>query len=117
LCAASSGVDDDRVDTGALERGDVALRERRSVILRADVRMKRAAADLSWCIDDGDPEAREHPGRRRMDVAIRDAHHAPEEERDARDRCGWRRRRVIARASERRIQTLETTEPRRQSIA
>src|SRR5207248_683805 len=43
--------------------------------------------------------------------------HAPEEERDARDRCGWRRRRVIARASERRIQTLETTEPRRQSIA
>src|SRR5687768_15929524 len=59
LRAASSGVDDDRVDRRLLERGDVPARHRAGVLALAGMRVKRATARLRWRVDHRDALSRE----------------------------------------------------------
>ena len=74
--------------------------------------MKGSAAGLARHIHYLDAETREDPCGRGVDVAVRDAHDASEEQRDAGDRSGRGGGGVVARPPERRVHRLETPEAR-----
>ena len=104
LRAAAGGVDDDRVDVRLVERGDVAARQRSSVLALAGMRVQRAAARLCRRVDDRNALSRQDAGSRGVHIAVRDAHDAAEQERDARSRSGRWCRRAVPRSTERWIE-------------
>ena len=88
LRAASGGVDDHEIDGGLLERADVAASQLPRVVALAGMCVKRAAARLRWSVDRGDALSRENAAGCGVDVAVRDAHHASEQESHARTGSG-----------------------------
>ena len=82
--AAAGRVHED--DLGALECGDVLLREPYRLGLVAGVRMERTAARLSRRVDDLGTEVCEYAGRRGVHVSVGRPHDASKNERDGRPR-------------------------------
>jgi hypothetical protein len=114
---AARSVDHDRVESRGFECCDVVLRERDRVGALAGVRVQRATADLGRRVDDSDAQAREHPRGSGMHVAVRNAHDAAEQQCDARDGSGRRRRRLIVRSRQRRVEAFEPAQAPRQPLA